>query len=96
MRTGRQLDQRIIKPFERDMDALQSTLSWHYCHSLNEPLTEEELAVMDYETFKELLVFTSWHNYPDQTARLERKAERIEEAKKPKRKTSKKKETPEE
>lgn len=91
MRGNRNVQDRIITPFERDMDALQPTLSWNYCHSLNEPLTDEELASLDYDTFKDLLIFTSWHNYPDQTARLERKAERIEQATK-KRKPSKKKE----
>ena len=28
MKTGRQLNQRIIEPFERDMDALSETLCW--------------------------------------------------------------------
>ena len=92
MRTDRALARRIIEPFERDMDALEDTLSWNYCHSLNEPLTSAELATMDYATFEGLLIFTSWKDYPDQTARLERKAERVAEAeKKKKRATSKKK-----
>lgn len=89
MKADRHLDQRIIKPFERDMDALGSTLTWYYCHSNNTPLTDEEIAVMNYETFTGLLIRTSWKNYPDQTARLEKKAERIEQKKN--RKTSKKK-----
>ena len=95
METGRQLDQRIIKPFERDMDALETTLSWHYCHSLDQPLTDEELSTMSYATFEELLIHTEWRNYPDQTARLERKAEAVAKAEK-KRTTSKKKKPAEE
>ena len=95
METGRQLDQRIIKPFERDMDALETTLSWNYCHSLDQPLTDEELATMSYATFEELLIHTEWRNYPDQTARLERKAEAVAKAQK-KRTTSKKKKPAEE
>ena len=95
METGRQLDQRIIKPFERDMDALETTLSWNYCHSLDQPLTDEELATMSYATFEELLIHTEWRNYPDQTARLERKAEAVAKAEK-KRTTSKKKKPAEE
>jgi len=92
MRTDRALARRIIEPFERDMDALEATLSWNYCHRLNEPLTDAELATMDYATFEGLLIFTNWKDYPDQTARLERKAERVAEAeKKKKRATSKKK-----
>ena len=86
MKSGKQVDQRIIKPFERDLDTLEDTLTWEYCHSNNEPLTDEELQNMNYSTFIELLIHTSWKQYPDQTARLQRKAERIEQAKaKPKR-----------
>ena len=92
MATGRQLTQRIIEPFERDMDALEDTLTWTYCHSNNSPLTDEELATLSYETFITLLIKTDWRVYPDQTARLERKAERVEQAEQAKRKkTSKKK-----
>ena len=90
MATDRHLDQRIIKPFERDMDALEDTLSWNYCHSLDQPLTDEELGAMSYSTFEGLLIHTEWRNYPDQTARLERKAEAVAQAQKKKRTTSKK------
>ena len=80
-RGNRNIQDRIISPFERDMDALDETLTWHYCHSLGQPLTDEELSAMSYETFIGLLIQTSWRHYPDQTARLEKKAERIEQAK---------------
>lgn len=96
MSADRHLDQRIIKPFERDMDALGETLTWHYCHSLDQPLTDEELDSLSFDTFKGLLVRTSWRHYPDQTARLERKTERIEQATKKKRTPSKKKKPAEE
>ena len=95
MATDRHLDQRIIKPFERDMDALETTLSWNYCHSLDQPLTDEELNTMSYATFEGLMIHTEWRNYPDQTARLERKAEAVAKAEK-KRTTSKKKKPAEE
>lgn len=91
MNADRHLDQRIIRPFERDMDALGDTLSWRYCHSLDEPLTDDEASTMSYSLFKDLLIFTEWSSYPDQTARLERKAEAIVKAEKKKRTTSKKK-----
>lgn len=92
MATGRQLNQRIIEPFERDMDALEDTLTWTYCHSNNSPLTDEELASLSYETFKSLLIKIDWKQYPDQTARLERKAEQIAKAEQgKKKKTTKKK-----
>lgn len=92
MNTDRALNRRIIEPFERDMDALEDTLTWTYCHSNNTPLTDEELHSMSYDTFISLLIKTDWKQYPNQTARLERKAERLEHAKQSKkRKTSKKK-----
>lgn len=86
MATDRALTRRIIDPFERDMDALSDTLKWAYCHSNNTPLTDEELKNLNYDTFIELLIKTEWNNYPDQTARLERKAERQEQAKQRKKK----------
>ena len=95
MATDRALARRIIEPFERDMEALETTLSWNYCHSLDQPLTDEELNNMNYATFEELLIHTEWRNYPDQTARLERKAEAVAKAQK-KRTTSKKKKPAEE
>lgn len=92
MNTDRAISRRIIEPFERDMDALEDTLTWTYCHSNNTPLTDEELSSMSYDTFINLLIKIDWKQYPDQTARLERKAKRIEQAEQgKKRKTSKKK-----
>lgn len=88
---GRALTRFIIEPFERDLDALEETLSWTYCHSNNTPLTDEELATLSYDVFKDLLIHTEWKDYPDQTARLQRKAEAIErqtQAKTKKKKTS--------
>lgn len=95
MSGDRAIARRIIEPFERDMDALADTLTWEYCHRLNAPLQEKELQSMSYDTFVGLLIHTTWNNYPDQTARLERQQERIEEAKaKKKRTSSRKKKTP--
>lgn len=91
MSQDRALARRIIEPFERDMDALGDTLLWNYCHSNNEPLTNEELTNITYETFVELLICTSWKSYPDQTARLERKAEAVKKAEQKKKRTPKKK-----
>lgn len=90
MSGNRNVANRIIEPFERDMDALEDTLSWHYCHSLDKPLTDEELRNMDYATFESLLIFTEWKSYPDQTARLEQKAERVQAAAEKKKRPSKK------
>lgn len=72
--TGR-IDQRIIRPFERDLDALQDILTWEYCHSKGEPLSAAELSAMDYSTFSELLIKVKWLDYPAEVAQkaLERK-----------------------
>lgn len=96
MATGRQLTQRIIEPFERDMNALEDTLTWEYCHSLTAPLTEEEIEQiktqgMTYEMFEGLLIKVTWKDYPDQTARLARKAQKAIEAEKKNRSRSSKK-----
>lgn len=93
-RGNRNTLKRIIDPFERDMDALSKTLTWEFCHTKGTPLTQAEVDGMNYDLFKGLLVKITWKKYPDQTARLERKAEQIEEAKqkKPRRKTKKRKE----
>ena len=91
METDKHLTQRIIEPFERDMDALGDIFTWEYCHSKGKPLTDAELETMSYDTFINLLVKTSWKYYPDQTARLQRKAERIEQAKTARKRAPKKK-----
>lgn len=84
MRTDRAWNRRIKEPFERDMDAdaLNKYFSWHYCHREGAPLTDEELRNFDYNTFIGLMIKIDWKEYPDQTARLERKAEEIKKAKK--------------
>lgn len=86
--SNRNFQDRIIDPFERDMDALEETLTWAYCHSNNSPLTDEELESFNYETFISLMIKTEWRIYPDQSARLERKEAR--EKQKAKRKPFKK------
>jgi heme-degrading monooxygenase HmoA len=46
---------------------------------------------MSYATFEELLIHTEWRSYPDQTARLERKAEAKTQAQQKKKRTTSKK-----
>lgn len=89
MEGNRNLNSRIIEPFERDMDALEETLTWEYCHTNGLPLTDEEAGLLDYSIFSGLNVRIHWRAYPDQTARLEAKSERIRAAKR--KKASKKK-----
>ena len=72
----RHFSRSIIEPFERDMNALEDTLVWEYCHSKGAPLTDEELQNFNYELFRTLLLKITWKQYPDQTARLERAEQR--------------------
>ena len=82
---------RIIEPFERDMNALQEAFDWHYCHphSGGKELTDEELEKLDFDTFSRLMIKIDWKDYPDQTERLERQAERIAENKEKKKQRGK-------
>lgn len=79
---SRNFSQKIIEPFERDMNALEETLNWHYCHTNNEPLTDDEVSDLSYNIFKDLMIYIVWKFYPDQTARLQRKIEIVKPAKK--------------
>jgi len=89
MSTDRAVDRRIKERLETALNAL-SFISWEYSNSKGVALTEEQLAATDYKTFSELYILFEVLDAPDHTARLERKAEAIE-AKKRKRKASKKK-----
>lgn len=86
MSGDRALNRRIMEPFERDMDALAETLTWEYCHTNGLPLTDEDTSGMDYNIFSGLNVRVFWKAYPDQTARLEAKADRQAARKKASRK----------
>ena len=89
--SDRHFKTRIIDKFERDLDALSDTLTWHYCHRNNTPVSDQELATMNYELFESLLVNIQWVDYPDQTERHERQRQRIEAAKEKQPKTAPKK-----
>lgn len=54
---NRGIAQRIIAPFERDMDALTETISWHYAGIEESPA--------DYASFIAATVVIIWKNYPD-------------------------------
>ena len=65
MASGRQVDQQIIAPFERDLNALSVMMSWEYCHSNGVQLTEEEVKRFHYDVFIECLVKIHWISYPE-------------------------------
>ena len=84
----RHLTQRIIDPFQRDMDALSSIFTWEYCNSKGVPLTDEQLQGFNYKVFIACYIHFTPLNAPDQSARLQAKTERV---KRIRRKASKKK-----
>lgn len=57
--------ERIIEPFERDMDNLADTLAWEYIHRNGQALSEEELSNFDYKLFATLMIKTTWKEYPE-------------------------------
>jgi len=83
MKGNKNVKDRIIKPFERDMDALKPTLTWKYCHSKGKPLTKKEVADLTYAQFERLMVQITWNDYP-------KKAKTADKAEKP----GKKKDSP--
>ena len=66
-KSDRHYQSRIITPFENDMNALDETFTWEYCHENGEPLTDEELANFNYDIFITLLVKITWRFYPERT-----------------------------
>ena len=89
--TGRQFDQRIKTPFETALNALPF-IRWEYSNSKGVALTEEQLQATDFNTFIKLYIKFEAIGVPDQTARLEARAEEAKaKAEKKKRTTSKKK-----
>ena len=88
--SNRAVTQRIIDPFERDMNINSDSYEWEYCHKNGAPLTDEELNKFTYDVFIGLNVHIFWKQYPDQTKliedrqRKERNAKRREAYKKKK------------
>ena len=78
---SRHVGDKIIERLGNGLDALSDTFTWEYCHSKGAPLTDEEIANLDYSLFITLNVRIYWRSYPDQTARLERRQQRIDRAK---------------
>lgn len=49
--SDRAYSRRIIEPFERDMNAMDSFLHWSYCNAKGAPMTEEQLQNFSYDVF---------------------------------------------
>ena len=85
--SDRHFTERIIDVFERNMDALEDDLTWHYTHKNNEPVTDEELAKMTYSNWIQFMVRVTWKNYPEPPAeQLQKPAKNTKKRGRPKKK----------
>ena len=66
--SDRHFTKRIINPFEKNMDALEEVLTWHYTHRNGVLITDEELAKMSYSEWVQYMVKITWKNYPEPPA----------------------------
>jgi hypothetical protein len=84
--SNRNFTDRIIQPFERDMDNLKDSFKWEYCKSKGEPLSDQEATNMKYDDFVNLNVKITWLAYPDQSERLKKKEQETKKKTKKKQK----------
>jgi hypothetical protein len=77
MAKDRAVERKVIKPFEKALDALQdkNIIEWHYCNSKHVPLTNKQLNDFDYDTFIKSYIHFKVSNAPDPIPRLEAKKE---------------------
>ena len=90
MKKNRAINENIIEPFQENMNALAPMITWEYCNIDGTSLYNTNSEI-DYQTFINLNVRVTWLEYPDQTKRLETKAQRIAEYNKKSPKKRKKK-----
>lgn len=76
--TDRHVKDRIITPFKRDLNVLNPTLTWEYCHQNGTPIEDIKQVEATYKSFSETLIHVFWKDWPDQTPRLERKQALLE------------------
>jgi len=91
-----QVYNRIIAPFDRDMQELVSAgvlSSYYYETPLGERIEGNKLGGLSYQEFSALYVRFELRGYPDQTPRIEAKQKRISAAISRAKKAAKKKET---
>lgn len=74
-------ERRIKDPLEKALDYIARPdigviTKWEYCNSKKLPLTSDQIEIEDYQTFTGLYVHFIMEGEPDQTERLQRKAER--------------------
>lgn len=57
---GRQINQRIIQPFIKNLTALEEYFIWEFCNTKGTPLSDEQLELSDYDTFINLFIKFEW------------------------------------
>ncbi len=62
VKTG-QIKQRIMEPFNRDMNAFSDVLTWNYYQD-NTPISKEQAINIDYFSFIQLKIKVTWIDYP--------------------------------
>lgn len=60
----RHVSKQIIRPFERDMNALSEILTWRYYQKGGRVLPPEEAQKMSYYQFENMLIEIVWRDYP--------------------------------
>lgn len=81
--SDRAATRRIITPIKRDLDLLSEAgiiKRWEWCGEKKRPLTDKELD-QTYNELKNAYVLFEIEDFPDQAARLKRKAEKEKKAK---------------
>ena len=71
-----QIAQRIIEPFNKNLNALSDILSWEFCQAKGAALDDTDDQFI-YKKFSKLNVHVFWKDYPDQARLIERRNKRI-------------------
>ena len=62
--TDRAYARRIIEPFERDLNALSSFLTWNYCNAKGAPLSRKQLDNFTYDVFAACYIQFQVEDFP--------------------------------
>ena len=84
---SRRLEEQIVKPLERDLDACSDIFKWDYCKSKGELLTDEEL---ENKTYKEYIKRFIKITYPEDYPREEKETKKARKTEKETKKKTKK------
>jgi len=77
MKEDKKVKQRIILPFIRALDSITFLESWEFCTAERIPVPKKQVEKMNYKSFTELYVHFKIRDIPDQSTRLEKRAEKV-------------------